>query len=1033
MAPPNRMHDPEKLLEHAAWLRRLAYSLVRDEAAADELVQDTWLAALRQPPDLNRPARPWLRRVITNVARFRWRTEKHRAARELSMAAVAEQTASSPEDLLERHETQHLLSRLVAELEESYRTTILLRYEEGLSPAAIARRLGIPAGTVRSRLHEGLDRLRVRLDSIHRGDRRSWIVAFAPLARRPAPPLAVPLVVFALIALAVVFLVAANGSSRAEERPAARVTAALLADSVPPPAQAMLHPSQDGTGWIAQTGAPSRRVAGIVVAAGKPVTGSVVRLTSDAARTGMAPVLERRTGDDGRFDFGIQPARESDVGAAAPGLLAAVEHIDLRDPTAQPDALELTLRPCTASLYGTVTDAAGTPIANAEMLREDVIGTTTDATGSYEVCMRQVGSSPEQLRVVLRAPGFGSLMIDVGLAGRERHDFVLTPEAVVDGRAHTANGEPIANARIWIERADTDTRREAEQTARLMVATDIDGRFRFEGVAGGQHRIGGGGHASTASPLVVSVASGGTRTIDLLMVPSGIVRGRVVKNGVGVAGARIGVARGDADAARSQSDGTFILDRVPLGTISFVARPYRVRAPESLVVNAGENQVTIEVEQLGRVSGMVRWRGSAVPAARICAGRDRGPNVCTAADSTGRYVLDGLEPGSYGAFADDVVVGAAAHDVEFTITPGEPRELDIELRSGARVAGVVVDAKGTPVEAAHIELSSSKYANQSRCVSDANGRFECASMIDGTYEVAVFAGPGQSVPFEFSQPPPVLRLTDGNSRLENVRLVVNPERVEIRGTVVDASGVPVSDARLRAWGNDAYEPNWFDASPSTATDLDGRFRIAGLARGTYSLEARTGDGFRTIQQGVSAGAGNLRLVVDRALCRDPRLTSEGDSLRTAILASEPTSMRARSDRPLIWDQRVQLIGWDIPARVAFGTAFDMTLYYRVLAPIDQPWKVFVHFDGATRAGRADHEPTAGRCQMTTWRPGQYVADRFTARIEKTDYSPSGRYDVWTGFFTGFAPNWKNMPITDAPAAARDDVYQRVKIATVMIE
>src|SRR5262245_44430244 len=51
---------PEELLRHAGWLRRLAHALASDSAAAEDAVQDTYLAALTTPPSADRPARPWL-------------------------------------------------------------------------------------------------------------------------------------------------------------------------------------------------------------------------------------------------------------------------------------------------------------------------------------------------------------------------------------------------------------------------------------------------------------------------------------------------------------------------------------------------------------------------------------------------------------------------------------------------------------------------------------------------------------------------------------------------------------------------------------------------------------------------------------------------------------------------------------------------------------------------------------------------------------------------------------------------------------
>lgn len=113
----------------------------------------------------------------------------------------------------------------------------------------------------------------------------------------------------------------------------------------------------------------------------------------------------------------------------------------------------------------------------------------------------------------------------------------------------------------------------------------------------------------------------------------------------------------------------------------------------------------------------------------------------------------------------------------------------------------------------------------------------------------------------------------------------------------------------------------------------------------------------------------------------------------------------------------------------------MTLFYNVLAPIDQPWKVFVHFEGASgRAGRGDHEPIDGRCPATVWQPGDYIVDRFTARIDDGEArrTPGGVYRIWIGLFTGVAPRWKNMPVSDA-ASDMYDPSDRVRIATVILE
>ena len=55
---------PEEILAHAAWLNRLARQLVNATAAADDIAQETWVAAVRTPPERGRPLRPWLGEVV---------------------------------------------------------------------------------------------------------------------------------------------------------------------------------------------------------------------------------------------------------------------------------------------------------------------------------------------------------------------------------------------------------------------------------------------------------------------------------------------------------------------------------------------------------------------------------------------------------------------------------------------------------------------------------------------------------------------------------------------------------------------------------------------------------------------------------------------------------------------------------------------------------------------------------------------------------------------------------------------------------
>ncbi len=173
--------DPtaERLLQHASWIRRLARSLVADGAAAEDLVQDTWVAALSHRPDLDRSLRPWLATALRNFAR---KAARRRATEALPEASAAERV--DPEELCEQLESERLLTRELARLEEPFRSTLLLRYFRGLEPIEIARRQETPPGTVRWRIQQGLQRLRRRLDERCGGDRRSSLsLLLLPLTR----------------------------------------------------------------------------------------------------------------------------------------------------------------------------------------------------------------------------------------------------------------------------------------------------------------------------------------------------------------------------------------------------------------------------------------------------------------------------------------------------------------------------------------------------------------------------------------------------------------------------------------------------------------------------------------------------------------------------------------------------------------------------------------------------------------------------------------------------------------------------------
>src|SRR5262245_10594819 len=114
------------LLTHRDWVRRLARSLVHDDATADDVAQGAWLAALRRPPTEARTARAWLARVVSRQASNARRAERRRAAHEA--AGARPEALRSAAEMVAEAECHKDLVLAVMALDEPSRSTVLYRW-----------------------------------------------------------------------------------------------------------------------------------------------------------------------------------------------------------------------------------------------------------------------------------------------------------------------------------------------------------------------------------------------------------------------------------------------------------------------------------------------------------------------------------------------------------------------------------------------------------------------------------------------------------------------------------------------------------------------------------------------------------------------------------------------------------------------------------------------------------------------------------------------------------------------------------------
>jgi RNA polymerase sigma factor (sigma-70 family) len=170
----------ERLLAHRAWVRAVARALSRgDAAAADDLEQETWIAALDGPPRHDGSLRGWLGGVLRRRAAMQHRGRSRRDRRELA-AARPEGGVRPTDDLVAEAESHARVAQAVVALPEPERTAILLRFFEGLPPRDVAARTGVPVETARSRIKRALVLLREELGGRDGSDDRVALL-LAPL------------------------------------------------------------------------------------------------------------------------------------------------------------------------------------------------------------------------------------------------------------------------------------------------------------------------------------------------------------------------------------------------------------------------------------------------------------------------------------------------------------------------------------------------------------------------------------------------------------------------------------------------------------------------------------------------------------------------------------------------------------------------------------------------------------------------------------------------------------------------------------
>lgn len=146
----------ELYASYETFLQGYAYSLTRDADSAEDLVQETFMRSLGHLPLLGllhaAERRAWLKRTLKNLFID---SERSRQRRERLVQELAITEESVEHDSFERVLVPNLLENLPDETRDLFE----MHYTQGMNSSEIGQELGIPATTVRSRLHFALQKL----------------------------------------------------------------------------------------------------------------------------------------------------------------------------------------------------------------------------------------------------------------------------------------------------------------------------------------------------------------------------------------------------------------------------------------------------------------------------------------------------------------------------------------------------------------------------------------------------------------------------------------------------------------------------------------------------------------------------------------------------------------------------------------------------------------------------------------------------------------------------------------------------------
>lgn len=548
--------------------------------------------------------------------------------------------------------------------------------------------------------------------------------------------------------------------------------------------------------------------------------------------------------------------------------------------------IDFMMRAGGAELHGTVSDISGGPIAHAQIRASSGRWGQGDAAPMIETDDKGVYTvwlAPGAVRVQASADGYAA-STEMGEAPGKL-DLLLTPESGLSGIVvDAASGKPIEGAHVTVDSTQWswDTR-EGDKS-------DIEGKFKVHRLPPGRYVVTARtdrGYGRTEGSVLVGLGQQ-VEGVVLKLFPAARIVGKVMIEGTPPRLCTEATAwfRDEVHDrwinGTTEDDGTIHADGVLPGTYTAQVSCEGFRAKDTyppIVVQAKDLvDQTWLVEAGAVVKGKVTTKaGTPIADAQISAqttGGDVRAKTAWASDRTqpdGSYELRDLAPAAYKLMIETDKGVAPREDYKVDVAAGATVTKDLVLEDGGTIKGVVVDSQGAPVDDVSIDarpLADRFWWNSNPNKSKQDGSFVIDSLRAGEYRVIArrswadeLRKPGSTDDSEQGE-----KVTVVVGNIATVKLVVEAQNGVIKGTVVDATGQPISDAFIsssresdaaganqsgaqatRGWG-------WGDDDKPVLTSTDGAFTITKLAPGKHTLRAYRKGGGEAIAEHVVVGS-----------------------------------------------------------------------------------------------------------------------------------------------------------------------------------